>query len=198
MVVPLTAGWSDVGSWSSLWEVSDKDSYGNTIHGDVKALGTTNSLLHSESRLLATVAIENMIVVETADAVLVAPRDHAQEIKHLVDQLRQDGRKETQSHRRVYRPWGHYETMDSGDRFQVKRITVSPGAALSLQLHHHRAEHWVVVKGRAQVTRGEEVFELTENQSTYIPIGTKHRLENPGLCVSKTCIVEIERCSYGC
>jgi len=181
MVVPLTAGWSDVGSWSSLWEVSDKDSYGNTIHGDVKALGTTNSLLHSESRLLATVAIENMIVVETADAVLVAPRDHAQEIKHLVDQLRQDGRKETQSHRRVYRPWGHYETMDSGDRFQVKRITVSPGAALSLQLHHHRAEHWVVVKGRAQVTRGEEVFELTENQSTYIPIGTKHRLENPGV-----------------
>jgi mannose-1-phosphate guanylyltransferase/mannose-6-phosphate isomerase len=180
VVVSLAAGWSDVGSWAGLWQVSDRDANGNVLRGDVLTADTRNSLLFAEHRLLAVVGLEDVVAVETADAILVAHRDRSQDVKDIVQRLGQDGRDERISHRRVYRPWGYYESIDRGERFQAKRITVKPGAALSLQMHKHRAEHWVVVKGTARVTRGDEVFELSENQSTYIPIGTKHRLENPG------------------
>lgn len=180
VVVPLNAGWSDVGAWSSLWKVCHRDANGNAMRGDVLAVDTHDALLFAEHRLLAAVGLRDVIVVETADAVLVAQRDRAQDVKEIVQRLKQNKRDEHIAHRRVYRPWGYYESIDRGERFQAKRITVNPGAALSLQMHNHRAEHWVVVKGRARVTRGDEVFDLTENQSTYIPIGTKHRLENPG------------------
>lgn len=180
VVVPISAGWSDVGSWASLWDVRDKDSKGNVLYGDVFALATHNSLVHAESRLVATLGVEDLIVVETKDAVLVAHRDHAQGVKAIVDQLKSDGRDEHLNHKEVYRPWGVYESIDSGSRYQVKRITVQPGAKLSLQMHHHRAEHWIVVSGTAQVTNGDKTYLVTENQSTYIPIGQKHMLENPG------------------
>ena len=180
VVIPLNAGWSDIGSWSSLWEVSERDADGNVQQGDVMALDTHNALLIAKHRFVAAVGLENVIVVETADAVLVAHKDHAQEVKTVVAELKKRKRTEHLMHRRVYRPWGHYEGVDIGERFQVKRITVNTGAALSLQMHHHRAEHWIVVKGTARVTRDDDVFLLTENQSTYIPLGTKHRLENPG------------------
>lgn len=193
-MVPLDAAWSDVGSWSSLWEVSPHDEAGNVIKGDVFAYATKNSLLISEHRILATAGLEDMIVVETADAVMVAHKDQAQEVKKLVELIKADGRTQHQSHRRVYRPWGCYESIDAGERFQVKRITVNPGAALSLQMHHHRAEHWVVVKGTARVTSGEQQILLTENQSTYIPIGVKHRLENPGAIPLE--LIEVQSGSY--
>ena len=193
-VVPLDAGWSDVGAWSSLWEVSEQQEDGNVIRGDVFAVDTADSILISEDRLLATVGLRNAIVVETPDAVLVADKDKSQEVKEIVNRLKAENRTEFQAHRRVYRPWGCYDSVDTGPRFQVKRITVKPGAALSLQKHHHRAEHWVVVKGTARVTRGEEVIELTENQSTYIPIGMKHRLENPGKLPLE--IIEVQSGSY--
>jgi mannose-1-phosphate guanylyltransferase/mannose-6-phosphate isomerase len=180
VVIPLDAGWSDIGAWSSLWDVSQRDADGNVQQGDVMALHTHNALLIAQHRLLAAVGLKDIIVVETADAVLVAHKDHAQEVKTVVAELKKRKRSEYLTHRRVYRPWGHYEGIDMGERFQVKRITVNPGAALSLQMHHQRAEHWVIVKGTARVTRGDEVFLLTENQSTYIPLETKHRLENPG------------------
>jgi len=179
-VVPLDAGWSDVGAWSSLWDVLPQDPQGNILKGDVIAEDTHDSLLIAESRLLAAIGLHDVIAIETSDAILVAPRDRAQDVKRIVARLKADGRSEHQAHRRVYRPWGSYEGIDDGDRFQVKRITVKPGASLSLQMHHHRAEHWVVVRGTARVTRGDEVFLLSENQSTYIPIGVRHRLENPG------------------
>ena len=179
-VVPLDAGWSDVGAWSSLWDVLPQDSQGNILKGDVIAEDTHDSLLIAESRLLAAIGLRDVIAIETSDAILIAPRDRAQDVKRIVARLKADGRSEHQAHRRVYRPWGSYEGIDNGDRFQVKRITVKPGASLSLQMHHHRAEHWVVVRGTARVTRGDEVFLLSENQSTYIPIGVRHRLENPG------------------
>lgn len=194
VVVPLDAGWSDVGAWSSLWQVCDRDAQGNAVRGDVLAVDTCDTLLYAEHRLLAAVGLRDMIVVETADAVLVAHRDRAQEVKEIVQRLKDDKREEHIAHRRVYRPWGHYESIDRGERFQAKRITVNPGAALSLQMHHHRAEHWVVVKGRARVTRDDEVFELTENQSTYIPIGTKHRLENSG--AEPLEMIEVQSGSY--
>ena len=193
-VIPLDVEWSDVGSWSSLWEVSDQTKNGNVIKGDVYTCNTTNSLLISEHRLLATAGLNDVIVVETADAVMVASKDHAQDVKKLVESLKGDERTQFQSHRKVYRPWGYYESIDVGERFQVKRITVNPGASLSLQMHHHRAEHWVVVKGTAKVTRGEETLLISENESTYIPLGVKHRLENPGAIPLE--LVEVQSGSY--
>lgn len=193
-VVPLDAQWSDVGSWSSLWAVSDKDPGSNVIKGDVYAHNTKNSLLISEYRLLATAGLDGVIVVETADAVMVAAKDHAQDVKKLVESLKGDKRTHHQSHRKVYRPWGCYESIDVGERFQVKRISVKPNASLSLQMHHHRAEHWVVVSGTAKVTCGDKQVLLTENQSTYIPIGVIHRLENPGTIPLE--LIEVQSGSY--
>ncbi len=180
VVVPLDAGWSDIGAWSTLWEISAQDERGNVLQGDVFVHATRNALVIAQHRFVATVGVDNLVVIETPDAVLVMHKDQAQHVREVVKQLKSDNRSEYHTHRRVHRPWGYYEGVDAGHRFQVKRLTIKPGAALSLQLHHQRAEHWVVVKGRARVTRGEEVFELAENQSTYIPIGTKHRLENAG------------------
>jgi len=180
VVVPLVAGWSDVGSWASLWETQDRDSNGNVMVGDILIEDTADCYLHSSDRLVATVGLKDCVVVETKDAVLIAHRDRGEDVKKLVEQLKTMGRDEVALHREVFRPWGSYDSVDQGDRFQVKRIMVKPGAKLSLQMHHHRAEHWIVVKGTARVTRGEEQFLLGENQSTYIPMGTVHRLENPG------------------
>ncbi len=168
-VVPIDIGWSDVGVWPSLWETQLRDAQNNVIKGDVLVENTRNSLLHANSRLLATVGIEDLIVVETADAVLVAHKSAAQDVKAIVNRINSAGRNEHLVHRRVHRPWGSYEGIDIGERYQVKRITVNPGASLSLQMHHHRAEHWIVVKGTAKVTRGDEVLLVSENQSTYIP-----------------------------
>ena len=179
-VVPLDCGWSDVGSWASLHDACDADAAGNVAIGDVLLEDSANCYLYAESRLVAAVGLADCIVVETKDAVLVAPRERAQDVKMLVDRLKAEGRYETSLHREVFRPWGSYDSVDSGDRFQVKRIIVKPGAQLSLQMHHHRAEHWIVVQGTAKVTSGEQTFLLGENQSTYIPMGTTHRLENPG------------------
>ncbi|MCC6206717.1 MAG: mannose-1-phosphate guanylyltransferase/mannose-6-phosphate isomerase [Gammaproteobacteria bacterium] len=193
-VIPLDAGWSDVGAWSSLWEVSPQDADGNILRGDVLAEDTRNSMLYSEHRLLAGVGLENIIAIETADAVLVVHRDRAQDVKEIVNRLKKDGRSEHQIHRRVHRPWGSYEGIDKGQRFQVKRITVKPGASLSLQMHHHRAEHWIVVSGTARVVSGDKEFLLSENQSTYIPIGVTHRLENPGTLPLE--LIEVQSGSY--
>jgi mannose-1-phosphate guanylyltransferase / mannose-6-phosphate isomerase len=180
VVVPLDARWSDVGSWSALHEACDKDSDGNVIRGDVLAEQTRNSYLYAESRLVAVVGLNDHVVIETKDAVLVAPRDRVQEVKALVARIKQSGRSEHSLHREVFRPWGSYDSLDNGERFQVKRLTVRPGGVLSLQMHNHRAEHWVVVSGTARITRGDEVFLLEENQSTYIAVGVRHRIENPG------------------
>lgn len=177
-VVALDAGWSDIGAWSAVWELGEQDKDGNVIDGDVIQLGTSNSLLKSEHRLVAVLGCDNLIVVETADVVMVASKDKAQEVKEIISTLKARQREEWLTHRRVFRPWGYYETVDTGEHFQVKRITVNPGKKLSLQLHHKRAEHWIVVKGTATVTKGEEVFSLNKNESTYIPIEVKHRLEN--------------------
>ena len=180
VVVPLDAGWSDVGSWAALYDASPADADGNVLLGDVVVEDTEGCLLHAESRLVTAVGLRDHIVVETKDAVLVAPKDRVQDVKKLVARLKAEGRYEHSLHREVFRPWGSYDSIDNGDRFQVKRLTIKPGAVLSLQLHHHRAEHWIVVAGTAQITRGEEVFLLEENQSTYIPLGVKHRIQNPG------------------
>jgi mannose-1-phosphate guanylyltransferase/mannose-6-phosphate isomerase len=180
VVLPVDLGWSDVGSWNALWEVRDKNEEGNVICGDVVAQDVSNTLVNAQNRMVAALGVRDLVIVETADAVLVAHKNASQNVKRVVDHLQAAARTEHIAHRRVYRPWGHYESMDEGERFQVKRLTVNPGARLSLQMHHHRAEHWVVVKGTARVTRGEEVTLLSENQSTYIPIGVPHRLENPG------------------
>ena len=180
LVVPLDAGWSDVGAWDALWDLGQKDSDNNVLQGDVMAFATRDSLAISQSRLVALVGLQDTVVVETPDAVLVAHKSRMQEIKNVVARLKQDDRIEANAHRKIYRPWGYYDSIDAGSRFQVKRIVVSPGATLSLQLHHHRAEHWIVVRGTARVTRGDEVFLVSENESTYIPLGTRHRLENPG------------------
>ncbi|WP_045215640.1 mannose-1-phosphate guanylyltransferase/mannose-6-phosphate isomerase [Desulfonatronovibrio magnus] len=179
-IVPMEAGWSDVGSWSSLWDLLPRDAEGNSCKGDVITLETSNSLLLSDNRLVATLGVQDLVVVETKDAVLVAHKNRAQEIKALVNHIKSSGRSEHITHREVFRPWGSYDSIDAGGRYQVKRITVKPGAKLSLQKHHHRAEHWVVVSGTAMVTNGEESFLVTENQSTYIPLGRTHSLENPG------------------
>jgi mannose-1-phosphate guanylyltransferase/mannose-6-phosphate isomerase len=194
VVVPLDAGWSDVGSWSALHEASDRDARGNVARGDVICEDTEGSYLHAESRLVAAVGLKDHVVVETKDAVLVAPRSRVQDVKKLVARLKESGRYEHSLHREVFRPWGSYDSLESGARFQVKRLKVKPGAALSLQLHRHRAEHWVVVAGTARVTRGEEVFLLEENQSTFIPVGVKHRIENPGTIPVE--IIEVQSGSY--
>jgi mannose-1-phosphate guanylyltransferase/mannose-6-phosphate isomerase len=179
-VIPVSMGWSDVGSWTALWEIGRKDTNGNVISGDVININTKKSLLRSEGPAIAAVGLEDMIIVATKDAVLVADKKYAQDVKQVVDALAKSGRTEHISHTVVFRPWGNYQTTDEGERFQVKRLVVNPKEKLSLQKHHHRAEHWVVVQGTAQVTRGEDILVLHENESIYIPIGTTHRLENPG------------------
>ena len=194
VVVPLDAGWSDVGSWSALWEVAHKDGQGNSLKGDVLSVDTRDSYIQSENKLVAAVGLNDMVVVETDDAVMVAPKARVQEVKQIVEQLKAAGRSESELHRKVYRPWGFYDSIDLGERHQAKRIVVNPGAKLSLQMHHHRAEHWIVVKGTASVTRGEETLLLSENQSTYIPIGTTHSLENPGVIPLE--MVEVQTGSY--
>lgn len=194
VVVPLAAGWSDVGSWSALQDALPRDERGNVITGDVLVEGSTGCYLHSTSRLIGAVGLKDVVVVETKDAVLVAPRDKVQDVKQLVAQLKAQGRYETSLHREVYRPWGYYDSIDNGERFQVKRLVVKPGASMSLQLHHHRAEHWIVVSGTARITRGEEVFLLGENESTFIPMGAKHRIENPGKVMLH--MIEVQSGSY--
>lgn len=180
VVVPLDAGWNDLGSWAAIWDVSERDADGNGLQGDVLSFDTRNTLVQSHHRLVATVGIEDLVVVETKDAVLVAHRDQCQQVKQVVQQLQAEQREEFVSHPLVSRPWGHYDTVDRGERYQVKRITVLPGECLSLQLHYHRAEHWIVVSGTAKVICGDKEMVLSENQSTYIPLGVKHSLSNPG------------------
>lgn len=194
VVIPLEVGWSDVGSWMSLHEVCEKDESNNVITGDVVVEDVRNCYIHSEDRLIAALGVENQIIIETKDAVLVSSIDRSQDVKLIVSRLKDEMREEALSHSRTYRPWGTYELIDNGDRFRVKRITVNPGASLSLQMHYHRAEHWIVVKGTARITRGEEVFLLNEDQSTYIPFGTQHRLENPGKIPLE--LIEVQSGSY--
>jgi mannose-1-phosphate guanylyltransferase / mannose-6-phosphate isomerase len=194
VVVPLAAGWSDVGSWAALHEASEPDAHGNVLRGDVICEDSQGCYLYSESRLVSAVGLKDHVVVETKDAVLVAPRSRVQDVKKLVFRLKEQGRYEHSLHREVFRPWGSYDSIENGPRFQVKRLKVKPGAVLSLQLHHHRAEHWIVVSGTARITRGEEVFLLEENQSTYIPIGVRHRIENPGKIPLH--IIEVQSGSY--
>jgi len=193
-VVSLDAGWSDIGSWSALWEVSEKDENGNSFGGDVIAYDTETTLVRADSRLVATVGVEDLIIIETKDALLVAHKDRVQDVKKVVAQIKSDGRHEHMNHREVYRPWGVYDSIDNGKRYQVKRITVKPGAKLSVQMHHHRAEHWIVVSGTAKVTNGEKTYLVTENQSTYIPIGQVHSLENPGVIDLE--LIEVQSGSY--
>ncbi|EHK9987050.1 mannose-1-phosphate guanylyltransferase/mannose-6-phosphate isomerase [Escherichia coli] len=180
VVIPLDADWSDIGSWTSLWEISEKDEHENVSHGDVINYNSRNNYIYSEGSLISTVGVNNLIIVQTKDALLVAQQDNVQDIKKIVEILKKQKRSEHISHREVYRPWGRYDSVERGDRYQVKRITVKPGECLSTQMHHHRAEHWVVVAGTAKVTCGERTYFVTENESTFIPIGTVHTLENPG------------------
>ncbi len=194
MVVPLDAGWSDVGSWSSLWEAFTRDDDQNVLIGDVLVENVHNAYIHSENRLVTVLGLDAVIVVETHDAVMVAHKDQAQKVKTIVEELTRQNRKEVITHRKCYRPWGNYDSVDMGDRFQVKRILVNPGASLSLQMHYHRAEHWVVVSGTAEVTRDEEVMLLGENESTFIPLGSVHRLRNPGRVPLE--IIEVQSGSY--
>ncbi len=193
-MVPLDAGWSDLGAWDAVWQVSPKDADGNASVGDALLSDSRNVLVHATSRLVGVVGLDNVIVIETPDAVLVADRAHSQDVKTIVNQLQDSGRSEHTLHRQVHRPWGWYDSIDTGARFQVKRITVKPGASLSLQMHHHRAEHWIVVSGTAEVTNGDQVILLSENQSTYIPLGTTHRLANPGKVPLE--IIEVQSGSY--
>ena len=193
MVLPVDIGWNDVGSWAALWEVSEQDADGNTRHGDVIAIDSRNSYAYAQ-RLVALVGVDDLVVVETADAVLVAHRDKVQQVKDVVAQLKAEKRSQTGLHREVHRPWGSYDSVDVGDGFQVKRIKVRPGARLSLQSHGRRAEHWIVVRGVARVTRDNDVFELFANQSTYIPIGARHRLENPGADMLE--LIEVQSGDY--
>ena len=194
VVIALDAGWSDVGSWSSLWDNHDKDVHNNVLVGDVILEEVSNSYIHSEHRLVSVLGVDNLIVVETPDAVMIADKGKAENIKTIVTKLQSASRDEATVHRKCYRPWGHCDSIDRGERFQVKRISVNPGASLSLQLHHHRAEHWVVVKGTAEVTCGEEVSLLAENESTFIPLGTQHRLRNPGQVPLE--IIEVQSGDY--
>ncbi len=194
LVTPLSAGWSDVGAWESLWQVLPKDNKGNVSQGDVILHNCHNSLVMSENRLVACVGIKDVVVVETPDAILVAHKDQTQDVKKIVDNLKQEKRTEGQLHRKIFRPWGWYDCVDVGERFQVKRIAVNPGASLSLQMHHHRAEHWIVVSGTAQVTCGDSRYLVSVNESTFIPLGTRHRLENPGTELLE--IIEVQSGSY--
>lgn len=180
VMISAQLDWNDLGSWNALWEVGEQDGDGNILDGDVHVHNSRNCYLHADHRMLAVIGLEECVVMETADAVLVAHKDHVQDVKKMVERLKRDGREEVSLHRRVYRPWGSYESVDESAHFKVKRITVNPGASLSLQMHHHRSEHWVVVSGTAQVTCGDDVFMLEQNQSTYIPVGMTHRLANPG------------------
>lgn len=193
-VVTCDIGWSDVGSWGALWEIEDTDEHGNVTLGDVVLHDVENSYIRSERRLVAAVGVRDLVIVETDDAIFVSPRERAQEVKEIVSELDRAERPEVELHARVYRPWGYYEGVAEGDRFQVKRISVKPGEKLSLQMHHHRAEHWVVVEGTARVTNGDQEILLSENQSTYIPIGVTHRLENPGE-IDLT-LIEVQSGSY--
>jgi mannose-1-phosphate guanylyltransferase/mannose-6-phosphate isomerase len=193
-VIPAEFEWSDVGSWEALWDIARKDADGNAARGDVQMQDTKGSLVFGERRLIATLGVEDLIIVDTDDALLVADRSRSQDVREVVEDLKRANRSEHLSHARVYRPWGYYESVDAGERFQVKRLMVKPGAALSLQLHRRRAEHWVVVSGTARVTRGEEIFDLLENQSTYIPVETRHRLENTGS--EPLVIIEVQSGSY--
>ncbi|WP_271044234.1 mannose-1-phosphate guanylyltransferase/mannose-6-phosphate isomerase [Pseudomonas sp. VB3] len=194
VMVPLNAGWSDIGSWSAIWDSGEKNEQGNLFKGDVLSENTSGSYVHATHRLVTTVGVENLIIVETKDAVLVAHKDHVQDVKKIVDQLKGCKRHEHTNHREVYRPWGVYDSIDNGERYQVKRITVKPGEKLSVQMHHHRAEHWIVVSGTARVTNGEKTYLVTENQSTYIPIGQIHALENPGMIPLE--LIEVQSGSY--
>ncbi|WP_298834649.1 mannose-1-phosphate guanylyltransferase/mannose-6-phosphate isomerase [uncultured Piscinibacter sp.] len=193
-MVPLAAGWNDLGAWEAVWQVSPKDEAGNATRGDTLLRDSRNTLVHATSRLVGVVGMDNVVVIETPDAVLVAERSRSQEVKQIVAELDRAGRSEQTLHRQVHRPWGWYDSIDAGGRFQVKRIMVKPGAALSLQMHHHRAEHWIVVSGTAEVTCGERKILLSENQSTYIPLGEKHRLANPGKVPLE--IIEVQSGSY--
>jgi mannose-1-phosphate guanylyltransferase/mannose-6-phosphate isomerase len=194
VVLPLDAGWTDLGAWSALDDISEKDANNNSLKGDVLTHETNNCFVHSEGRMVATVGVDNLVIVETPDAVLVANKDSVQDVKKIVEQIKTASRTEHQSHSQVFRPWGSYESIDTSDRYQVKRICVKPGGKLSLQMHHHRAEHWVVVSGTALVeVDGKEVL-LSENQSTYIPIGIKHRLINPGKLPLE--LIEVQSGSY--
>jgi len=193
-VIPADFAWSDVGSWAALWELAEKDAAGNASRGDVQLQDTRDSLVFGDRRLIATLGVDELIIVDTDDALLVADRSRSQDVREVVEDLKRAKRPEHLSHRRVYRPWGYYESVDSGERFQVKRLMVKPGQALSLQLHRKRAEHWVVVSGRARVTRGEDTLYLEENQSTFIPVGTRHRLENAG--DKPLLIIEVQSGSY--
>jgi mannose-1-phosphate guanylyltransferase/mannose-6-phosphate isomerase len=194
LVLPLNVGWSDVGAWSALWEVCDRDSAGNVLDGDAFVHDAHNNLLMAKSRMLAAVGVDDLIVVETPDAVLVTRRDRAQDVKAVTQYLQREQRIEHRHHQKVHRPWGDFEGIGHGPRYQVKRLTVKPGESLSLQMHHHRAEHWVVVSGTARVTCDDQTFLLTENQSTYIPVGAKHRLENPGTLTLE--IIEVQSGGY--
>ncbi|MDR5757613.1 mannose-1-phosphate guanylyltransferase/mannose-6-phosphate isomerase [Caballeronia sp. LZ035] len=194
VIAAADLGWNDIGSWSALAEIADTDDAGNAVIGDVLAEGVTNSYVRAEHRMVAAIGLDNVVIVETADAVLVAHRDRAQDVKKIVERLNASGRHESVTHRRVVRPWGSYEGIDQGDRFQVKRIVVNPAAQLSLQMHHHRAEHWIVVKGTAIVTNGDNEIILSENQSTYIPLGVTHRLRNPGRIPLE--LIEVQSGSY--
>ncbi|OGR07284.1 MAG: mannose-1-phosphate guanylyltransferase/mannose-6-phosphate isomerase [Deltaproteobacteria bacterium RIFOXYD12_FULL_50_9] len=193
-VIPLACGWNDVGSWAALWEVAAHDEHGNVVKGNTVIQDSRNCYINASHRLVATVGLEDLIIVETSDAVLVAHREKSQEVKAIVDQLKREKKEEALLHRRVFRPWGSYEGVDNGERFQVKRITVKPGATLSHQMHYHRAEHWVVVSGTALITNGEKKLLLSENQSTFIPLGEKHRLENPGTIPLE--LIEVQSGSY--
>jgi mannose-1-phosphate guanylyltransferase / mannose-6-phosphate isomerase len=193
-MIPLAAGWSDLGAWDAVWQVSERDGNGNACHGDTLVIESHNTLVHASSRLVGVVGVENLVVVETADAVLVSDKRHAQEVKQLVNVLNRQQREEHTLHRKVHRPWGWYDSIDEEERFKVKRIQVKPKASLSLQKHYHRAEHWIVVKGTAEITCGDRTIILTENQSTYIPLGEVHRLANPGTIPLE--IIEVQSGSY--
>jgi len=194
VVVPMDAGWSDIGSWSSLWDISEKDSEGNSTHGDVILHNTRNSYVKSDNKLVAVIGVDDLVVVSTKDALMVAHKDSVQDVKMITESLKIQARSEWQLSREVYRPWGKYDSIDSGERYQAKRITVKPGAKLSVQMHHHRSEHWVVVSGTAKVTNGEKTFILSENESTYIPVGVIHALENPGKVPLE--MIEVQSGSY--
>jgi len=194
VVVPMNAGWSDIGSWSSLWDISKKDSNGNAIHGDVILHESNNSYIRTDGKLVAAIGVDDLVIISTKDVLLVAHKDSVQDVKAVAQQLKAELRTEWEQHREVYRPWGKYDSIDNGNRYQVKRITVKPGGKLSVQMHHHRSEHWVVVSGIAKVTNGEKVFLLSENESTYIPVGTVHALENPGKTVLE--LIEVQTGSY--
>jgi mannose-1-phosphate guanylyltransferase/mannose-6-phosphate isomerase len=193
-VVPLDAGWSDLGAWDAVWNVGQKDQNNNVTHGDVIVHDTINSYIHATGKLVGVIGLKDIVVIETADAILVADKNKSQSVKKIVEQLEKLKREEKNLHRKVHRPWGWYDSIDEGERFKVKRILVKPKASLSLQMHHYRAEHWIVVKGTAEITNGDQVITLSENQSTFIPLGQKHRLTNPGTIPLE--IIEVQSGSY--